>query len=1501
MTDIIRMVPLHGLVVLRCLLALLPLSICPSVGLGSGTKVNTDAVPVIMATGIVAPKAAATLVLSADETAWVAAHPVIRAGGGNNFPPLDFAIGGRSQGYTIDLLNLLAQRIGLQVEYVTGPTWSEHLELHKQGKLDLLHTIYRTPAREKIGHFTEPFYRSRNVFVTRNSEADIADLAQLNGKTVAVGKGWAQEEFLASQYPGIKRLTLRNMEELLDAVSSGKADATFANESSLNYLMQKKLLGDLKLAGWVREFDQRKPQSFHFFARQDAPQLATLLDKAMASLTPEDLRALQAKWFGAGATRAEAHEQRVRLTDDERSYLSRKGVIRMCVLPDWPPYEQINAKGQHEGISAEMIALMRSRLGVEFALHPTRDWNESVAGIRERKCDILPLAVDLPARRDAMDFTRPYITAPFVVATHAKEFFIKDSSEIGEREVGIVKGYAFLDLLKQRRPATRIVEVDSARDGLDRVRRGELWGYIDVLPVIAHTLQKYSMLELKIAGKLEFDLEDSLATRNDEPLLAAIMQKATDSISEDERRAIIDKSVAIRYEQGVDYGLIWKIAGASGLILGVVFLWNRRLAKLNRALDQAQSTLRKTSNELQTIFDNAWIGVFITNGERKVQRMNRFAESELFRCAPGAYIGESTRRFFSSQEEFEAFARDATAANATNVTIETRLNRRDGSPFLARAIGSLVDPADRSMGAIWLVTDVTEQRAAEERLALALKELEIIFGNVGIGIVYLKDRRMVRVNKAFADMLGYGEADLIGKSTRIYHPTEESYEIAGGAYATLTSGQKTFRSEMPIRRADGSVILCENVGSLVDPGDPSKGSIWIHRDITELRRTQAQLQDARDDALAKNEVIQSTLAKVAALLNNSGQGFLSFASDLKVDEGFSQECRRIFRRDVLDLSLPELLCPHDSKQRALVTKTLPLAIDCSEDALRRDAYLSLLPSEYRLHGSYFKAEYKPLVDQRMMLVLTDVSDQRSLAEKLAQERARLEYVVNALENRDDLLEVINDFEAFRSRILPDLLSFEHRPHVLLSEVLRPIHTFKSLFAQSNLPSVPTVLHELESRLAELNDMGERLDVSDIKRVLGVIPIGPALDADLSLLREKLGDDYFSSERMVRVPASKLAKLEDQAGALYGVDSRMLALVRQLRFVPLAELITPHFRATEQLAARQGKSLAPMSCVGDLAHVDPDVHGAFCKSLVHVFRNAVDHGIEDPDSRLLADKDETATIRCSVQTDVGRLTIAIEDDGKGVDVDAVKARALATGLISVETAATIADSDVFDLIFSEGLSTRSEVSDISGRGIGLSAVRQELDRLGGHMHVESEPGRRTRLEFTLPYLPTSLVSMPTAAEQRANQFLSPLPSVVHAFCAGHLKLPLKLDPELREYTADALWDFTVLLSLGQKLHVTLGLSIERPLLLEMTRRFEPDFSKQDIESMADSVGAEVANTLFGNATVYFTHLIRHVALSTPEVVPASQRSERIGAHAFRGFEGRTEQGKFTVFCLLAEEA
>jgi chemotaxis protein histidine kinase CheA len=170
----------------------------------------------------------------------------------------------------------------------------------------------------------------------------------------------------------------------------------------------------------------------------------------------------------------------------------------------------------------------------------------------------------------------------------------------------------------------------------------------------------------------------------------------------------------------------------------------------------------------------------------------------------------------------------------------------------------------------------------------------------------------------------------------------------------------------------------------------------------------------------------------------------------------------------------------------------------------------------------------------------------------------------------------------------------------------------------------------------------------------------------------------------------------------------------------------HGLGASALAARLDKQLAPIPVEGSDVSLPIERHGAFFRSLVHVFRNAVDHGIETSDERVLAGKPAEGVIRCDIGHQDGKLEILIADDGRGVDRALLEDKLITAGM----DAAQARKLSLEDLVFRDGLSSRNTASAISGRGVGLAAVRNELEAIGGAVTVETRPGAGTRFRFRL---------------------------------------------------------------------------------------------------------------------------------------------------------------------------
>ncbi len=233
----------------------------------------------------------------------------------------------------------------------------------------------------------------------------------------------------------------------------------------------------------------------------------------------------------------------------------------------------------------------------------------------------------------------------------------------------------------------------------------------------------------------------------------------------------------------------------------------------------------------------------------------------------------------------------------------------------------------------------------------------------------------------------------------------------------------------------------------------------------------------------------------------------------------------------------------------------------------------------------------------------------------------------------------------------------------------------------------------------------------------------------------------------------------------GRDCRTLKLLskelpdvaRRTRMLPVANVFDMFPRMARDLARERGKQV-DLVIEGAETEVDRHVLEALKDPVTHLVRNAVDHGIEPPEKRQRAGKPPRGTVRLRAAHQGNNVVLEVADDGAGIDLEGVRRAALKAGALSAEEAADLDQARAVDLIFRPGLSTYSEPTDISGRGVGLDVVRQNVERLHGSIRVETASGRGTAFTLTLPLtLATShvllaetageTVALPTAAVQR----------------------------------------------------------------------------------------------------------------------------------------------------------
>ena len=275
------------------------------------------------------------------------------------------------------------------------------------------------------------------------------------------------------------------------------------------------------------------------------------------------------------------------LSDEEKNYLNKKEKITMCIDPDWMPFEKIE-NGKHIGIAADYIKLIEEKIKKPITLVPTKTWSESLELGQKRVCDIFSLVMTTPQREKYLNFTKPYLEIPLVIAANISAPFIDNFQQIEDKKLGIVKGYAFGEILKMKYPKTIFIEVENINEGLELVRKGKIFGMIDTLATTGYQIQNNYIGQLKISGKFDENWNLGIGARNDEPILTTILNKAISNITTNQKQQILNKWVSVNYQKEIDYDFLYKTLGSSIILTFIIIIFYRQylLKKLNIQLNK---------------------------------------------------------------------------------------------------------------------------------------------------------------------------------------------------------------------------------------------------------------------------------------------------------------------------------------------------------------------------------------------------------------------------------------------------------------------------------------------------------------------------------------------------------------------------------------------------------------------------------------------------------------------------------------------------------------------------------------------------------------------------------------------------------------------------------------------------------------------------------------------------------------------------------------------------
>jgi len=1252
--------------------------------------------------------------LSASEISYLKENPILRVQSEVDFPPFNYISKGKPVGVSIDYIKLITDRLGLQLKFIQNKSWVDYLEMLKSDELDIMLNILKTETRSQYAAFTEPYVHVNFVSVTRKNESQIVGkLNNLKDKKIVIVVGFGVNENIKSTFPENPIIEVDRAKDAFDLLVSGGADVHFAVESDSSQRIIKGYMASLRISPVPKELKIQNI-SLSLATNKNNLTLTSILNKTVNSISDLEVMQLKKKWILESAP----IKNKLGLSAKELTYLKNKKILKVNIKEDFAPFNYIE-NGEYKGFSIDIIEKVSEILNIQLEYSYDKFYDE-FRQLDERVFDVLLDTMTSSKNKKQAHFTLPYFESRNVLITHKNGLENADIASLNNQSLGVKKNSVIVKILKQKYPDIKYYYVASIKDGLLAVSEKKISAFIAPEAVADYLLEKYLIKNLVFSSISEVEMikqsSHSMATSLNNKILRNIIDKAVFTIPEEEfialRRKWFNRSQFENDERSKvsKEQILWLrkneqlkiLLPTVGLPLGEVenSVYQGMIADFLSLIEQKIpiNLIKEYSSDVEVQFGLEPAQLIVGNKTNKNLKRD-YIFSEPFFTSPVILVS-SNKQSISFEDLHDLNSKSIGIVKDASYLLYTQYNY----PNL------IIKPFESMTQAILSVN-----QGEIDLLLCPLVHCSYLMDELGInnlkitGQVEFLDTLSFAVHKDLPQLL-----DIINLVLSEITPLERNSIF-----------KKWNRREDLLVKTDYSLIWQMIIISLI----VFSATIAWNRKIASFAASVSK----------SNEQLAKTKRKVQALLDSSGQGFLYFGQTLIVRSEYSAQCKQIFLTEPSGKCIAELLFSGDLLTKQNNKKILQRAL-AEEDDFKVELIVSLLPKDLEIHDKKIALNFQMQENHKIMLILTDKTEQYQLQKEAREDQKKLQLVLAVVNDKSLFFETLEAFD----RLVFNLEKSDYTDEkvnlinlILVAELHRELHTFKSLFSQFYLDNITNTLHEIEDAFGLLLINDEATSHNMIRKLLCLSEIKRNLKKDLDMLIDILGDPFFSMKDCISVEKSLVDKIESitvnlvSNKNLTGDVLPLIYVCQQLSKVDFKKLIQCHRSSLEGLAKRFDKSIKSLVVTGDSVFVNEKNINSFNRALVHIFRNCICHGIESKDERELSHKSALAEIKCTVSSNENYLQLEISDDGHGIDLEKIVEKSIMLNLITEQEALVTSKNKLLQLIFSDQLSTTQSISQLSGRGMGLSAVKAEVEALGGIVTVHSEINIGTGFMFSLP--------------------------------------------------------------------------------------------------------------------------------------------------------------------------
>ena len=512
------------------------------------------------------------LSLSDEEIKYLKDNPILKVHNFDSLPPYNFTLNNYPKGFVIDYIQLVGKVLGVKIEFIQNKSLKESFDMLENNQLDILPNIAISDERKKTIDFTNYSLVNFQISLGVNKQSDIKSLSDLKNKKVSVVENSFLEDILKKEYPSIILYKTKNTEEAIEAVASNKADAVIHNLSTIEYLINKNWLSNLKTIV-LKDDNIQTIVPLHLGVKKDNLVLKSILEKANQNISEKDTRNLVDKWL------KNSFYEEIKLSQIEHDYLSKNKTINYCVNSNFMPIERIN-NNSVLGITSDYINIFKEKLNINFNQIEIESTKDGLNKLLTKECDLVTFVQNSDNTNKLVNLSNSHLSFPFVLVTKIDKTFISSLNSLNGKRIAYVDD-TYKEILIKAYPQIEFVKVDSLKQGLKKVKNDEFFGLVEILPVVGHEIQKDFSNSLKISKEIFNNAYFSMATSKDNIILNDILNKLFSSISNENKDSINNNWISVNYEKMVDYEKVLIAGMVFLLIIFIISLKNRQINNIN--------------------------------------------------------------------------------------------------------------------------------------------------------------------------------------------------------------------------------------------------------------------------------------------------------------------------------------------------------------------------------------------------------------------------------------------------------------------------------------------------------------------------------------------------------------------------------------------------------------------------------------------------------------------------------------------------------------------------------------------------------------------------------------------------------------------------------------------------------------------------------------------------------------------------------------------------------